>query len=84
MTCYLISLDSKGKIRIFFVEYHWSEEDHAYKITRYSGQYNGKKTPGPELLIERGKAKPAELFLSKLSLNLITLLKKNLIKDIKK
>ena len=37
-SCYLISLDSKGKIRIFFVEYNWSEENRAYKITRYSAR----------------------------------------------
>ena len=55
-SCYLISLDSKGKIRIFFTEYHWSDDNHAYKITRWSGQYGGKQTPGPELLVERGKA----------------------------
>ena len=68
-SCYLISLDSKGKIRIFFVEYNWSEENHAYKITRYSGQYNGKKTQGPELLIEQGKVNRTALEQTQLKFN---------------
>ena len=68
-SCYLISLDSKGKIRIFFVEYNWSEENRAYKITRYSGQYNGKKTQGPELLIEKGKANRTVLEQTQLQFN---------------
>lgn len=68
-SCYLISLDSKGKIRIFFVEYNWSEENSAYKITRYSGQYNGKKTQGPELLIEKGKANRTVLEQTQLQFN---------------
>lgn len=54
--CYLISLDSKGKIRVFVTNYSWSDEDKAYIICRYSGQYKGKMTPGPDILVERGKA----------------------------
>ena len=60
-SCYLISLDSKGKIRIFYTHYEWSDEDCAYKITRYSGQYGGKMTDGPVLLVERGKVKRTTL-----------------------
>ena len=56
-SCYLISLDSKGKIRIFYTHYEWSDDDHAYKITRYSGQYGGKMTDGPVLLVSKGKVK---------------------------
>ena len=56
-SCYLISLDSKGKIRIFYTHYEWSDSDHAYKITRYSGQYGGKMTDGPVLLVSKGKVK---------------------------
>lgn len=53
---YLVSLDSKGKIRVFCAEYDWNDGKHAYVITRYSGQYNGKMTYGPEIVIEKGKA----------------------------
>lgn len=81
-SCYLISLDSKGKIRIFFVEYNWSEENRAYKITRYSGQYNGKKTQGPELLIEQGKANRTALEQTQLKFN--HLIKEKLDKGYKK
>lgn len=54
-SCYLISLDSKGKIRVFYTHYEWNDDAHAYIITRYSGQYRGKQTWGPEILVERGK-----------------------------
>lgn len=53
---YLVSLDSKGKIRIFCTSYEWDEEINSYVISRYSGTYLGKKTKGPEIIVEKGKS----------------------------
>lgn len=54
-SCYLISLDSKNKIRIFYTHYEFNEDKDVYEITRYSGQYRGKQTWGPIITVERGK-----------------------------
>lgn len=54
-SCYLISLDSKNKIRIFYTHYEFNEDKDVYEITRYSGQYKGKQTWGPVITVERGK-----------------------------
>lgn len=53
-SCYLISLDSKNKIRIFYTHYQLNQDDN-YEITRYSGQYRGKQIWGPVIIVERGK-----------------------------
>ena len=54
-SCYLISLDSKNKIRIFYTHYEFNKEKDAYEISRYSSQYRGKQTWGPIITVERGK-----------------------------
>ena len=54
-SCYLISLDSKNKIRIFYTHYEFNKDIDAYEISRYSGQYRGKQTWGPIITVERGK-----------------------------
>ena len=54
-SCYLISLDSKNKIRIFYTHYEFNKEKDAYEISRYSSQYKGKQTWGPVIAVERGK-----------------------------
>ena len=52
-SCYLISLDSKNKIRVFYT--HYEQVDYYYQITRYSSQYRGKKTWGPVIEVLHGK-----------------------------
>jgi hypothetical protein len=54
-SCYLISLDSKNKIRIFYTHYEYNEEQDVYEISRYTGQYGGKQTWGPVLVVQQGK-----------------------------
>ena len=53
----LISLDSKGKIRVVEVLQEWSEDEGAYVIRRFTYQYMGKVTTQPLLTIKQGKAK---------------------------
>ena len=52
---YLVSKDSKGKIRVANI--NLSKVDSTYVITRETGQYNGKITSQPSIVIEKGKAK---------------------------
>ena len=53
----LVTLDSKGKIRIVEItNAGWSEEDHGFKITRKTYQFGGKQTEQPDIIIQRGKA----------------------------
>lgn len=53
----LVTLDSKGKIRIVEItNVGWSEEDHGFKITRTTYQFGGKHTQQPDIIIEKGKA----------------------------
>ena len=37
-SCYLVSLDSKNKIRVFYTHYELNEDTDFYEISRYSGQ----------------------------------------------
>lgn len=57
---YLISKDTKGKIRIAIVNYELinpsSRENRHFIIHRISGQYGGKRTEQPSKTIDRGKA----------------------------
>lgn len=57
MITYLVSRDSKGKIRVATVSYEWDDEQHGFVISRLTGQLGGKMTEQPEILIQRGKAK---------------------------
>lgn len=51
----LVSKDSKGKIRVADISFE--ECDEGYTIYRYTGQYNGKMTHQPDILVTEGKAK---------------------------
>ena len=57
-TNYLISRDTKGKIRIAILSYELiKEEDNRYfVIHRISGQLHGKRTQQPDIIVDRGKA----------------------------
>ena len=52
---YLISKDSKGKIRV--VELDLINNKSNYTISRTTYQYQGKKTPHTDIVITEGKAK---------------------------
>lgn len=51
----LVSKDSKGKIRVADISYE--KYGDGYKIYRYTGQYGGKMTHQPDILVTEGKAK---------------------------
>ena len=55
-TTYLVSIDSKGKIRQVEVSFHWDDEQHGYVINRTTGVFGGKLTEAPVILVEKGKA----------------------------
>lgn len=52
---YLVTRDSKGKIRCAEIEYLW--EDEGYTIKRTTYQLNGKRTQQPDIRVTCGKAK---------------------------
>lgn len=52
----LVSLDSKGKIRVVEINYDWDSMSNAYVIHRVTGQLGGKQTQQPDILVEKGKA----------------------------
>ena len=56
---YLISKDTKGKIRIAIISYELQTDENKnrwFVIHRVSGQLHGKRTEQPDKLVERGKA----------------------------
>jgi hypothetical protein len=57
---YLISKDTKGKIRIAIVNYELinpkDPQTRYFIIHRISGQFGGKRTSQPDKIVERGKA----------------------------
>lgn len=55
--CDLVTIDSKGKIRVASFEIKYIEEDHGFFITRQTGCLGGKMTEQPSKLITQGKAK---------------------------
>jgi len=57
-TSYLISRDTKGKIRIAIVSYELIKEDNNryFIIHRISGQLGGKRTKQPDITVDRGLA----------------------------
>lgn len=57
MIQYLVSRDSKGKIRVACVSFEWDDEQHGFVISRLTGQLGGKMTQQPDILVQRGKAK---------------------------
>ena len=52
----LISKDSKGKIRVVEISYEGNEATRIYTIYRYTGQFEGKMTKQPEIIVDKGKA----------------------------
>ena len=52
----LISKDSKGKIRVVEIFYEGDETTRIYTIYRYTGQFEGKLTTQPKIVVDRGKA----------------------------
>ena len=58
-TWYLISKDTKGKIRVAIVDYKLinpdDKQNRYFVIHRISGQYGGKRTNQPDKIVERGK-----------------------------
>ena len=57
-TSYLISRDTKGKIRIVIISYELIKEENNryFVIHRLSGQLGGKRTSQPDIIVDRGKA----------------------------
>lgn len=57
---YLVSKDTKGKIRFAIIEYELINPDDPqtryFIIHRTTGQYNGKRTSQPDKTVTRGKA----------------------------
>ena len=58
---YLISKDTKGKIRIAIINYELINPDNKqtryFVIHRISGQYGGKRTSQPDKTVDKGKAR---------------------------
>ena len=58
-TWYLISKDTKGKIRIAIINYELinpkDKQNRHFVIHRISGQYGGKRTNQPDKIVDRGK-----------------------------
>ena len=52
----LVSKDSKGKIRVVEIFYEGNEATRIYTIYRYTGQFEGKLTTQPKIIVDRGKA----------------------------
>ena len=52
----LISKDSKGKIRVVEISYEGNETTRIYTIYRYTGQFEGKLTTQPKIIVDKGKA----------------------------
>ena len=52
----LISKDSKGKIRVVEIFYEGNETTRIYTIYRYTGQFEGKLTTQPKIIVDKGKA----------------------------
>lgn len=53
---YLVSKDSKGKLRVVELSATWEEDVNGYVIHRTSYQYGGKHTKQPDIFIKVGKA----------------------------
>lgn len=52
----LVSKDSKGKIRVVEIFYEGDEATRIYTIYRYTGQFEGKLTTQPKIVVDKGKA----------------------------
>jgi len=63
----LVSRNARDKIQV--VNVMLSQEGNSFIINRYTGQYQGKMTKQPELIIEKGKAKRSVLQQTELEFN---------------
>jgi hypothetical protein len=56
----LISRDTKGKIRFAIIDYELinpkDKQNRYFVIHRTTGQYGGKRTSQPDIIVDRGKA----------------------------
>lgn len=53
---WLVSRDSKGKIRVVEMSAAWDAEQHAFGIYRTTYQYGGKRIEQPVIYVSVGKA----------------------------
>lgn len=53
---YLVSIDSKNKIRQVQLEVHWDDDVHGFILNRTTGMFGGKLTEQPPITITCGKA----------------------------
>ena len=66
---YLVTRNARDKVQVVLAEL--SQEGNTFIINRTTGQYQGKMTDQPELIIERGKAKRSVLEQAELQYNSI-------------
>lgn len=66
---YLVTRNARDKVQVVLTEL--SQEGNTFIINRTTGQYQGKMTDQPELVIERGKAKRSALEQAELQYNSI-------------
>ena len=53
---FLVSIDTKNKIRQVELEAHWDNAAHAFMINRYTGMFGGKISQQPVIVVQVGKA----------------------------
>lgn len=53
---FLVSIDTKGKIRQVILEAHWDAEQHGFVLNRTTGLLGGQLTEQPAILVQKGKA----------------------------
>ena len=73
---YLVIINAKNRIQRVLLKLEQDAVSKVFKISRITGQYGGKETKQPELLIDKGK----ELLQSKQLYNIMLYLKIILIK----
>lgn len=66
---YLVTRNARDKVQVVLTEL--SQEGNTFIINRTTGQYQGKMTGQPELVIEKGKAKRSALEQAELQYNSI-------------
>lgn len=53
---FLVSIDTKNKIRQVELEAHWDNAARAFMINRYTGMFGGKISQQPVIVVQVGKA----------------------------
>ena len=66
---YLVTRNARDKVQVVIAEL--DQNGNSFTINRTTGQYQGKMTDQPELVIERGKAKRSVLQQAELEYNSI-------------